>query len=218
VSLRVDPTVASLSSGAPPTPPLPSQPTATADDFPKVGVARVTTWQGKNLTSSYPVYLETTTNLMSSRRFRSQTVINPHNPIFDHVSVFDLTSLQGDIFLIVREVCVLLSLRSSRLEIETRCQSQPRHRPSGHPLQLGCRQIQFEIEESQPIEGNALRLVRVVSLLQAKPIESWRAVSSLCRWHPTVRWLRSDQTRKGSTLPLLPSLLTLNLSIPSLPP
>jgi hypothetical protein len=37
-------------------------------------------------------------------------VINPHNPIFDHFSVFDLTSLQGDIFLIVREVPWLLSL------------------------------------------------------------------------------------------------------------
>ena len=40
-------------------------------DFPKIGYARVTTWQGKNIASSYPVYLEINTNLMSSRRYAS---------------------------------------------------------------------------------------------------------------------------------------------------
>lgn len=40
-------------------------------DFPKIGIARVTTWQGKNIASSYPVYLETTTNLMSSRKYEN---------------------------------------------------------------------------------------------------------------------------------------------------
>jgi hypothetical protein len=47
--------------------PLPSLGSVT--EFPKVGLGRVTTWQAKSLASSYPVYLETTTNLRNSRRY-----------------------------------------------------------------------------------------------------------------------------------------------------
>lgn len=79
--------------------------------------------------------------------------------MFDHVSVFDLTSLQGDIFLIVREVRDFTLLFFSWLVIETCCESQPRDRTSGDPFQLDCRPIKFEVKESEPVEGHPLGLV-----------------------------------------------------------
>jgi len=66
-----------------------------------LGTVRVVIWQGKNLSTDYPVFLDCRMNQKAVRRYVTMPVANPHNPIFDIIQDFDILSLQGDLFVSV---------------------------------------------------------------------------------------------------------------------
>jgi hypothetical protein len=86
VSLRVVPPVD-------PTIPIPK----------RIGYVRIVTWQGKSLDTNYCVFVRTFINTIGSASYRSSLILNPHNPIFDHLSEIDIYSLQGDIIIALWE-------------------------------------------------------------------------------------------------------------------
>ena len=73
-----------------------------------IGKLRVITWQAKRVNTIYPLFMKIYLNLQGSETFITSDVTNSHNPIFDHIALFSLKCLQGDLF------CVLFEMHSVR--------------------------------------------------------------------------------------------------------